>query len=111
MLSLIFLFSCSNSFSKDEYLEAKYIMELIDGDNKDMYGCSLLIDMGEWEASLSRDQVWSRHTSLRWNDGVTQTETGISINYRSNSIDITKDSKKSLIYVGKWHHVKKIGKS
>lgn len=103
------VFGCTNFFVQGSQSETRYIMELFDNDNEDLYGCSLLIKMSEWSVD-EKWGGWDRNTSWRWNDGISQTEKVEGFPEYSRSTQVLQDPKKSLIYVGKWHHVKKIGK-
>ena len=111
LITIFLTTNCSISNSKEPF-GPRYAMELLDGDNSDLYECALLIKLGGWEPSTSRDDVWGRNLSLRYNNGVTQLETGENINYtfKNGSSEIQQNNSTSLIYIGKWHHVKKIGK-
>lgn len=106
---ILVIINCPNSNSKETFSRPRYAMELLDGDNSDLYGCALLIKMTPWEKNKNWNS-WSRGISLRWNDGITQTETGLGLYLDEDSVSIQKDPKYSLIYVGKWHHVKRINK-
>ena len=104
---LLTLNNCSSLNAQDP--QVRYILQLLDGDNKDMYGCGLLVNISQWKVD-DRSNGWDRITSWRWNDGVTQSERFEGFPDYSRSTKILKDPKTALIYVGKWHHVKKIGK-
>lgn len=108
-IAIFLITNCSISNSKEPHSGPRYAMELLDGDNSDLYECALLIKMGPWNKSEKWDS-WSRRVSLRWNDGITQTETGVGLYLNEDSAKIQQDPQKKLIYIGKWRHVKKIGK-
>lgn len=114
LLSLIFicsalLSSCANSNPKENFQRPAHIMELLDGDNRELHGCSLPIAITEW--SEDEDGTgWSRISSWRWNDGITQSEKFEGFPYESRSSKIKNDPQTTLIFIGKWYHLKKINK-
>ena len=58
LLSILLLASCANLNAQEDFKRPRYIIELLNGDNKELYGCALLINMEKWKPSLSRDNVW-----------------------------------------------------
>ena len=109
-IAVLLITNCSSSNSKETHSrprDVRYIIELLDGDNSDLYGCSLLIKMSPWEV----DDKWGgfdRRTS--WRGIMLQSERSEGFSEESRSTTIQKDPKYSLIYIGKWHHVKRIDK-
>lgn len=107
-IAILSTLSCSESKSKESFLRPRYIMELLDGDNRELYECSLPIKMRKWE-KIESSETFFRDQSWRWNDGVTQSEKNERLTNQSDSIKIQQDPQTKIIYIGKWHHVKKIG--
>ena len=105
----ILLNSCANF--KEDQREIRHIMQLLDGDNSDLYGCILPIRITSWKYREEWGGGYNRIISWRGDNDRIQLERfeGFSEN-KSESTIIQNNPKYSLIYVGKWHHVKRINK-
>lgn len=111
LLTLILL-SCSNIEHKKELPRVRYAHQLLDGDNKEFYGCALLINISKWKESEYWENSWYRSLSFRFNDGVTQLEKAEPIfneNDETTSDKLKSSKQHALIYIGKWHHIKRLG--
>ncbi len=106
----LLLTNCASSNSKEEFARPRYALELLDGDNKELYGCSLLIKITPWKYDDKWGNYWGRELSWRYNDGITQSERSEGFGDESRSVEIIKDSDYTLIYVGKWNHIKRLNK-